>query len=102
MTNTTPETPTESTPEPEAQSADTAGPNLAETAEASGPNLIVDYALLLKPRVMSLVVFTALVGLLLAPGEMELWRAALSVLCIAVGAGSSWIAPATGPFRLDA
>ena len=29
---------------------------------------LVDYAILLKPRVMSLVLFTALVGLLLAPG----------------------------------
>ncbi len=53
---------------------------------------IVEYLLLLKPRVMSLVVFTALVGLILAPGSpggLTPWTAALAVLCIAIGAGAS-------------
>ena len=49
----------------------------------------VDYAIILKPNVMSLVVFTALVGLLLAPGEIAWWRAAVAVLCIALGAGAA-------------
>ena len=48
-----------------------------------------DYFALLKPRVMRLVVFTALVGLLLAPGPISPWLAAIAVLCIAVGAGAS-------------
>ena len=48
-----------------------------------------DYLELLKPRVMRLVVFTALVGLLLAPGPISPWLAAVAVLCIAVGAGAS-------------
>jgi protoheme IX farnesyltransferase len=48
-----------------------------------------DYFELLKPRVMSLVVFTAFVGLVLAPGHINPVLAAISILCIAVGAGAS-------------
>jgi len=48
-----------------------------------------DYAILLKPRVMTLVVFTAFVGLVLAPAPMDPWAAIIAVLCIAVGAGAS-------------
>lgn len=48
-----------------------------------------DYFALLKPRVMSLVVFTALAGLLLAPGPLNPVLAASSLLAIAVGAGAS-------------
>ena len=44
---------------------------------------------LLKPRVMSLVVFTALVGLVIAPGHVHPVLAFTSILCIAVGAGAS-------------
>jgi protoheme IX farnesyltransferase len=43
----------------------------------------------LKPRVMSLVVFTGFVGLHLAPGHLHPVLAAVAVLCIAVGAGAS-------------
>jgi protoheme IX farnesyltransferase len=48
-----------------------------------------DYVALLKPRVMSLVVFTGFVGLYLAPGHLHPFLAAVAVLCIAVGAGAS-------------
>ncbi len=48
-----------------------------------------DYTALLKPRVMSLVVLTGLVGLYLAPGAIHPVIAALATLCIAVGAGAS-------------
>ena len=48
-----------------------------------------DYAVLLKPRVMSLVVFTGLVGLILAPAHVNPVTAAIAVLCIAVGAGAA-------------
>ncbi len=65
----------------------------AEDAEALTPEpggaRPLDYAVLLKPRVMSLVVFTAVVGLILAPGGIEPWVAALAVAWIAVGAGAS-------------
>jgi protoheme IX farnesyltransferase len=50
---------------------------------------VEDYAALLKPRVMSLVVFTGFVGLYLAPGHLHPVLAAVAVLCIAVGAGAS-------------
>ena len=48
-----------------------------------------DYFALLKPRVMSLVVFTALVGLLAAPGDVHPMIAFASILFIAVGGGAS-------------
>ena len=50
---------------------------------------VADYAVILKPRVMSLVVFTALVGLLLAPGTIDPLTATIAVACIAIGAGAS-------------
>ena len=48
-----------------------------------------DYIALLKPRVMSLVIFTALVGLAIAPGHFHPVLAITSLLCISVGAGAS-------------
>ena len=48
-----------------------------------------DFIELLKPRVMSLVIFTALTGLVVAPGSLHPVLAAISLLCIAVGAGAS-------------
>src|SRR4051812_28973597 len=50
---------------------------------------VEDYLALLKPRVMSLVVFTALVGLLVAPGQMHPVIGFTALLCIAIGAGAS-------------
>jgi len=50
---------------------------------------VEDYVALLKPRVMSLVVFTALVGLLVAPGHVHPVIGFTALLCIAVGAGAS-------------
>ncbi len=48
-----------------------------------------DYFALLKPRVMSLVIFTAAVGLLVAPGLVHPLIAFASILFIAIGAGAS-------------
>ncbi|GGF16322.1 protoheme IX farnesyltransferase [Aliidongia dinghuensis] len=48
-----------------------------------------DYWALLKPRVMSLVVFTGFAGLWVAPGHLHPVLAAVAILCIAVGAGAS-------------
>jgi protoheme IX farnesyltransferase len=48
-----------------------------------------DYIALLKPRVMSLVVFTALVGLIVAPVPVHPFIAFVGILCIAVGGGAS-------------
>lgn len=57
--------------------------------QAQSEATVGDYFALLKPRVMSLVVFTAFVGLVAAPGEMHPVMALASVVCIAVGAGAS-------------
>ena len=48
-----------------------------------------DYFALLKPRVMSLVVFTAIAGLLVAPVQINPFIGFVAILCIAVGAGAS-------------
>ena len=48
-----------------------------------------DYIALMKPRVMSLVVFTALVGLMVAPGHLHPVLGFAALLCIAVGAGAA-------------
>jgi heme o synthase len=48
-----------------------------------------DYIALMKPRVMSLVVFTALVGLVVAPGHIHPVIALTALICIAVGAGAA-------------
>src|SRR5499426_672721 len=50
---------------------------------------IRDFIALLKPRVMSLVVFSDFAGLMVAPGQLHPVLAAVAVLCIAVGAGAS-------------
>jgi len=54
--------------------------------ELAGPR---DYFSLLKPRVMSLVIFTALVGMVAAPGSLHPLLGMVSLLAIAVGAGAS-------------
>jgi len=48
-----------------------------------------EYFELMKPRVMFLVVFTALVGLVAAPGSMHPVLAIAALICIAAGAGAS-------------
>src|SRR3954470_5039269 len=48
-----------------------------------------DYFALLKPRVMSLVVFTGLAGIVVAPGPVHPMVAFTALLCIALGAGAS-------------
>ncbi|HLH11236.1 MAG TPA: heme o synthase [Methylovirgula sp.] len=53
---------------------------------AAGPD---DYVALLKPRVMSLVVFTALTGLVLSPQHVNIVIGFASLLAIAVGAGAA-------------
>ena len=50
---------------------------------------VSDYLSLLKPRVMSLAVFTSVCGLLLAPGDLHPFLSLTAILCISVGAGAS-------------
>jgi|SRR5579871_2150387 len=54
-----------------------------------GAASVADYFALLKPRVMSLVLFTAVVGMLVAPVSPDPWTAITALLCIAIGAGAS-------------
>jgi protoheme IX farnesyltransferase len=63
-------------------------PHSREATAAAGGD-IGDYVALMKPRVMSLVLFTALAGLLLAPGDLHPVLAVVALICIAVGAGAS-------------
>lgn len=48
-----------------------------------------DFVALLKPGVMSLVIFSALLGIILAPGVLHPFVAAVAILCIAVGCGGA-------------
>ncbi len=57
-------------------------------AERAGTR-VGDYIALLKPRVMSLVVFTGFAGLVVAPGSLHPLQAAVAVLCIAISAGAA-------------
>ena len=61
------------------------------TASHAEPSLagVGDYIELMKPRVMSLVVFTAFVGLVLAPVHVHPVIAVTALICIAVGAGAA-------------
>jgi len=67
------------------------GPFAADSALRAEPSLAspADYLALLKPRVMSLVVFTALTGLAIAPGHVHPVIGFTALLCIAVGAGAA-------------
>ena len=75
------------------QMTETSG--LDEVAENTDPvpgevnPRVVDYAILLKPRVMSLVLFTGVVGIVMAPGSIDWLTAIIAILCIGVGAGAS-------------
>ena len=64
---------------------------MAQTAcqSVSGQGEVRDYFALLKPRVMSLVVFTGIAGLAVAPGNLHPVLAAVAVLCIAVASGAA-------------
>src|ERR1700677_2565529 len=70
---------------------DVAADPMSVTLSRAEPSIasVGDYVALLKPRVMSLVVFTAFVGLLIAPGHLHPVIAFTALLCIAVGAGAA-------------
>jgi len=62
-----------------------AGAGLRAGADAR----VADYVALLKPRVMSLVVFSGFAGMMVAPGHLHPVLAAVAVLCIALSAGAA-------------
>ena len=65
--------------------ADPSSKSASFVSEAS----VGDYFALLKPRVMSLVVFTALVGMMVAPGHLHPVLGFAALLCITIGAGAA-------------
>ncbi|NBB15965.1 protoheme IX farnesyltransferase [Caulobacter sp. SLTY] len=67
----------------------TTAPDARRAPAQKAPALWTDYIQLLKPRVMSLVVFTAFVGLVCAGTPINPLLGAVAILCIAVGAGAS-------------
>jgi protoheme IX farnesyltransferase len=68
---------------------DTAPSIWANAGEGTAPARVRDYVELLKPRVMSLVVFTGLVGVMIAPVHIHPFEAFLAVLAIALGSGAA-------------
>jgi len=68
---------------------DTTAPFVRDGLSEAGGGSVGDFLALMKPRVMSLVIFTALVGLVTAPGQLHPALAAIALLAIAVGAGAS-------------
>ena len=62
---------------------------MATAHPTAAPARWQDFLQLLKPRVMSLVIFTALTGLVCAPAKVNPILGAVAILCIAVGAGAS-------------
>ncbi len=69
--------------------SDVTVPTLPASFDHSAGGDISDYFALMKPRVMFLVVFTALVGLVAGPGHMHPVLAIAALVCIAVGAGAA-------------
>ena len=59
-----------------------------EDQAVAGVSDVRDFWVLLKPNVMSLVVFSAAAGLYLAPGELHPLLSAVAILCIATAAGA--------------
>lgn len=60
-----------------------------DLAQAKIGSHVRDYVELLKPRVMSLVVFSGFVGLMVAPGHIHPLLGFVAILCIALSAGGS-------------
>ena len=59
------------------------------TTTASVSASAMDYVRLMKPRVMSLVIFTGFVGLMVAPVAMHPFTAAVAVFALALGSGAA-------------
>src|SRR5664279_810056 len=62
---------------------------VTDTLSYARVTTVGDFFALLKPRVMSLVVFTGLAGIIVAPGHVHPLTAFTALLCIAIAAGAS-------------
>jgi len=58
---------------------------------ATERNRVSEFVTLMKPRVMLLAVFTAFVGLIVAPGHLDPLRSVVSIAAIAAGAGAAGV-----------
>lgn len=71
------------------QSALTYDQAVANASHAGSSASVKDYIMLLKPRVMTLVVFSGWAGMLAAPGHIHPLLGAIAMLCLCLGAGAS-------------
>ncbi len=62
---------------------------IAESFAPARVTTVGDFFALLKPRVMSLVIFTGLAGIIVAPGHVDMLTGFTALLCIAIAAGAS-------------
>ena len=62
---------------------------LREKRSNTDLGIISELIKLMKPRVMSLVIFTCAVGLLTAPNSIPFTQAAIGILIVAIGAGAA-------------
>jgi protoheme IX farnesyltransferase len=67
----------------------TALPHLQFSTQCHPPTRVADFLALTKPRVMLLAVLTALVGLMIAPGNVDPLLGSIAILAIAAGAGAA-------------
>src|SRR6266852_7056367 len=64
-------------------------PRFQLPAQSRVTTRVPDFIALMKPRVMLLAVFTALVGLMIAPGDLNAFLGSIAILTIAAGAGAA-------------
>ena len=62
-----------------------------ESIDAKGTGSFKDLYVLLKPRVMWLAVFTAAVGIIIAPSQNNLFLSIIVLICISIGAGAAGV-----------
>ena len=65
--------------------------NTLESIEVAGKGSFKDLYILLKPRVMWLAVFTAAVGMIIAPVQNNLFLSLIILMCISIGAGAAGV-----------
>jgi Polyprenyltransferase (cytochrome oxidase assembly factor) len=66
-------------------------PRFQLPAQSRVTTRVPDFMALMKPRVMLLAVFTALVGLMIAPGDLDPFSGSIAILTIAAGAGAAGV-----------
>jgi heme o synthase len=65
--------------------------DLPSPSQSRSISRVADFIALMKPRVMALAVFTAMVGLMIAPAHLDLLLGLVAILAIAAGAGAAGV-----------